>query len=88
MLELFNYDDLFITVRDTTLRAYNRATFIDANLRDKPKLRRVYFDYLRSIDSDALRHMNSVRGAIRKHGRTTIQNILKYRTNPYDEGTS
>lgn len=85
MSELFSVDDLFITVRDTSLRAYNRAAFMSANFGDKPRLMHSYVTYLCSLDSSALREINKVQNDIRKYGRITIQNILKYRINPYDQ---
>ena len=78
----FTIDELFVTVRDKSLRAYNRLMFLTANYHNKPKLRRLYIQNVCHLEPEALKEIRRIEQKIKELGRATIQYILKYRCNP------
>jgi len=84
MSNIFTFEDLFITVRDKQLRAYNRLVLF-ANLTEKvPKVAQQYLRYVKEIDSSAAQEFATLKRSLRKEGLSTVQKRLKYRTNPYE----
>jgi len=85
MSDVFSFDDLFITVRDSSLRAYNRLVFVTNNYGDKPKLKRRYLSAVRELDMRALEEINAIQRQLNASGPVAVQRVLKYRTNPYED---
>lgn len=83
MAEIFDIEELFITVRDKHLRAYNRLVFVTNNYRDMVQLLQLYMETLQDIDAKALDEIEEIRDMVVESGRIPIQKMLKYRINPY-----
>ncbi|MBL4888646.1 MAG: hypothetical protein COB59_11155 [Rhodospirillaceae bacterium] len=79
---MFDFDDLFITVVDKKLRAFNRLMFITANYLDKPILKSAYFECIRYREPNCLFEIETVKQQIKKKGLLFFRKSMKDHTNP------
>lgn len=82
--EIFSFEDLFITVRNTQLRAYNRL-MLATNFEEIRGLSRRYLRHIQEIDGNGMQEISLLKRQIRKHGLITVQKQIKFFTNPYSD---
>lgn len=69
---LWSIDELFLTVRDNELRAYNRVMFMVANYKRFPALAARYRQVIASICASDGRDIELIRNKLNKEGHCTI----------------
>ena len=83
-LDMFDLEDLFFTVRDPSLRAFNRLIFTEHNFSWSPKLAVEYFTIIRRYDHDSLHHISEIQKQIEEQGMVAVRNKLKFLINVED----
>lgn len=84
-INLFSFDDLFLTTRDRQLRALNRLIFFENLKKCVPKVSRLYLKFVKEIDPTAASDFVQVKRHIDRDGLPTVKKRLKYRINPYED---